>query len=184
MTDTPTKTHQLVGFFEDQTELEKAINDLQSVGVDRSQLSMLSRRSFEEHDPQDVSDVADLAMSPERDGKPATSEVDIRQGRTMVSGMAGAVGGTAAGAITLLTGAAAAVALPIAAAAGVGLGFATHLAGRKASEAETASLREQLEHGGIVLWVTARNESEEEKAIETLKGHGVRRLAVDGVEET
>jgi hypothetical protein len=183
MSEATPNPHQLVAFFEDEGELEAAESDLQGIGIDRSQLSMLSRKSFEENELRDGSDVADVAMSQEAQTKPAVSETDLRQGRTMVSGMAGFVGGGVAGAIALLSGAAAAAALPIAAAAGLGVGAAAHAAGRKATKGEVDALRQQLEHGGIVLWVTARDDREEERAIEVLKDHSVRRLAVDGVEK-
>jgi hypothetical protein len=179
MTDAPFEARQLVGLFEDQSTFEAAINDLQAGGIDRSQLSILSHRSFEEHDPHTEEEAAEAALDPESQGTAVTSDVDLRQGRTMLSGMAGAVGGSVTGAAILLTGAAAAAALPLAAAAGLGFGAAAHAAGRKASQTETRHLREQLEHGGIVLWVTPRTRHEEEAAMDILDRRAVRSIAVD-----
>jgi hypothetical protein len=179
MTDAPFEGRQLVGLFEDQSTFEAAINDLQGTGIDRSQLSILSHKSFEEHDPHNEEEAAEAALDPESKGTAVTSDVDLRQGRTMLSGMAGAVGGSVTGAAILLTGAAAAAALPLAAAAGLGFGAAAHAAGRKASHTEVRHLREQLEHGGIVLWVTPRTQHEEETAMDILGRRAARSIAVD-----
>lgn len=167
----------LVGLFHDQESLENAANALHSIGIDRSQLSMLSHKSLEKEEDElskASSSEENAALAHDRDRQSVHSETDIRQLRTMISGIAGTAGGAAGIGVAMIAGAAALPALAVAAGAGLGTGAVAHIIGRKAGQEEYDALRTQLEHGGIVLWVSPKNDDEREKAEAILRKHAVK----------
>lgn len=167
----------LIGLFCDERSLENAVNALQSVGVDRSQLSMLSWKSLEEEADdlsKDASSEQNATLARSLDKQSVHTETDVRQLRTLVSGIAGTAGGSVGIGVAMVAGAAALPALAVAAGAGLGTAAVAHAAGRKASEEELDALRVQLQHGGIVLWVSPQNDDEREKAEAILRQNAAR----------
>ncbi|NBC33197.1 MAG: hypothetical protein GVY13_11030 [Alphaproteobacteria bacterium] len=165
----------LVGLFCDKQSLDEAVNALQSAGIDRSQLSMLSHRSLEDGTlPPEASSEENASQSSAWDEQSIHSETDIRQLRAMLSGMAGTAGGAVGIGVAMVSGAAALPALAVAAGAGLGTAAVAHVAGRRAGESEFRALQTQIEHGGIVLWVTPQSDEEREKAEAILRKHAAR----------
>ena len=70
---------EAVAVFDDPNRLESAVSDLQSNGIDRSNLSLLAHPSLAGRLPARSQDVADDPATPRES---AVTDTDIRQGRS------------------------------------------------------------------------------------------------------
>src|SRR5690606_16484070 len=109
-------------------------------------------------------DTEKLADDPRADREAVVSDTDIRQGRTMAASTIGIAAALLASGATIATGGAALVAIIGAAAAGGGAAAAVEAVGRWADSEHHRFLREQAEHGGILLWARLDRPEQEEKA--------------------
>jgi hypothetical protein len=164
MTGTAT-IREAVAVFDDQAKLENAISELQSHGVDRSDLSFLAHQSLTDFRDDDSRRLMENPATPR---EPPVTDTDIRQGRVLGTGLAAAVAGLMAAGFTVATGGVAAATIAAAAAAG-GIGAAGALVGRKLGKDETSFLDAQLERGGVLLWVRIRDRDIERRALEILR---------------
>ena len=168
-----TTLREVVGFFHDEEPLFRAVSDLESAGIDRAELSLLARESLTDGRAEgEYGDTREAAEDPDAPRDPVFADTDVRQVRTMGTSIAGSLAGMAAAGVTIVTGGAAAVALAAAAAAGVGTAAVTEAVGRKAGKGEHDHLREQIENGGIILWVKVRDAATEAKAADILTRNG------------
>lgn len=164
---------EAVGVFHDEASLQSAVDELLISGFDRSSLSLLASDHAVEaklgHRYDKVSEIEDdLSV-------PRTAYVG-RDSRTegkglMVSGLAyvGAVG--TVGAI-VASGGTVGVAIAAAAAAGGAGGLVGMLLSRVLDRHHAQYLQQQLDHGGLLLWVNVHDEAHEAKAREILEKHG------------
>jgi len=161
---------EAVAVFDDPGKLETAVSELQSNGIDRSDLSFLAHASLA--NPSLANPVPDdsrrLADDPNTPREPAVTDPDIRQARVLGTGLAAAVAGLIAAGFAVATGGVAAAAISAAAAAG-GVGAASTFLGRKLGEDEASFVDAQLERGGVLLWVRTRDADLEHRAIEVLR---------------
>jgi hypothetical protein len=156
---------EAVAVFDDPVKLENAVSELQSNGIDRSELSFLAHTSLADSRHGDSQRLADDPATPR---EPAVTDTDIRQGRVLGTSLAAAVAGLIAAGFTVATGGIAAAALAAAAAAG-GVGAAGAFVGRKVGEDEASFLDAQLERGGVLLWVRTGDCDAERRALEVLR---------------
>lgn len=163
---------EAVGLFQDEDKLFEAISELEGSGFDRADISLLARDSlFDSALEREYDDTHDAMDSPRAPREPVVTDTDIRQGRTLATGMVGAAAGMGAAGVAILTGGAALAALAAAAAVGIGSGAVVNAIGRQAGQSEEGFLREQIERGGIVIWVRTPDATAEKNARAILSRH-------------
>jgi hypothetical protein len=158
---------EAVAVFDGSEQLESAVSELQSSGVDRSELSLLAHPSLVEHLPNDLRQAAE---DPATRREPVVSDTDLRQGRVLATSLAATIAAFAAAGFTVATGGIGAGVAAAAVAAG-GVGAASTLFGRKLADDQTSFLDEQLARGGVVLWVRTRDATSEQTVLEVLRRH-------------
>ena len=163
---------EAVGVFEDAGKLQAAIDDLLTSGFDRSELSLLAaeqtveeklhgtyRKVTELEDRGEVPRTAYVSTETVGDVEGAMTGGLIYVGATVAAGAIVASGGTLAAAI------AGAVVF-----GGTGGALGTILA-KWFGDHHAHYLKEQLDHGGLLLWVRTVNKERERRASEILRLH-------------
>ena len=167
--------HEAVGVFATTDELEAAIDALAGAGFDRTQMSLLGADSMiAPHVAPSITDTDRAADDPEAPRAAPVSEIDLRQGRTLAASMAGVIAGLVASGAAIMTGTAAIAAVIGAAAVGGGATRAVNAGGRWIERGRAVFLREQVDRGGILLWVTATDPERAAAAQGILTRHGAR----------
>ena len=133
--------YEVQGVFPSDEALQKAIGELTLAGFDRAEFSLPNV------------DVAPAQATPEQSSENPTTDVDIRQVRTMGTSMAGFAGAAAAAGATLATGGAAGLAIAAAAAIGVGSAAVANAGGQAADAAQSAGRDEKAKAGKLILAV-------------------------------
>ena len=159
---------EAVAVFDDPDRLENAMSDLQSNGIDRSNLSLLAHPSLAERLPARSRDVADDPATPRES---AVTDTDIRQGRVLGTSLAALIAALAAAGFTVATGGVAAATVAAAAVAAGGVGAVGALLGRRLGDDQEAFLDAQLAHGGVLLWVRTPDADAERRALGVLRRH-------------
>jgi hypothetical protein len=158
---------EAVAVFDDPDRLENAVSDLQSNGIDRSNLSLLAHPSLAEPLPAPSQG---LGGDPATPRESAVTDTDIRQGRVLGTSLAATIAGLAAAGFTVATGGVAAATVAAAVAAG-GVGAVGALLGRRMGEDQEAFLDAQLAHGGVLLWVRTPDADAERRTLGVLRRH-------------
>ena len=168
---------EAVGVFEDAASLQAAIDDLLTAGFDRAELSLLADEATVERKlGHAYAKPAELEDDPQvlRTAYVSTEARGDAQG-----GLIGAlvyVGAVAAaGAVVASGGTLAAVIAAAAAAGGAGGAIGAVLA-VLVGEGHGAYLQEQIDHGGLLLWVRTRDKAHEARAMEILSRHAGRHV--------
>ena len=160
---------EAVAVFDNAEKRESAVSELQSHGVDRSELSFLARAALTGRAPgslgQDTGDPTTLR-------EPVVSDTDLRQGRVLGTGLAATVAAFAAAGFTV---AAAGVGAAIAAAAvaASAAGAASTLLGHKLADDQASFLDAQLARGGVLLSVRTRDVAKERTALDILRRYSL-----------
>jgi len=170
---------EAVGVFHDEKALQGAVDELLVAGFDRSSLTLLaSEHAVIEklgHRYQKVDEIEDDLAVP----RVAYVGSDSRtEGKTAaVTGLAyvGALG--AVGAIVASGGTVAAAILAAAAAGGMG-GLIGAALSRFLDRHHAEYLREQLDHGGLLLWISTHDAAQEKKVCEILRQNGAEHVHV------
>lgn len=177
-----TDVREAVGVFDNAKALETAIDELQSSGFNRAEISVLAGAATVEkklgHRYEKVAELEDDAtvpttafVSPESigDAKGALMSALVYIGAVSLAGAVVASGGALAAAIT-----AAAIGGATGGMAGIGLSsFIT--------QHHADYLQEQLDRGGLLLWVHTRDGAHEERAQEVLARHSAHDVHVHGL---
>src|SRR5215469_16460356 len=117
---------EAVAVFDNAEKLESAVSELQSHGVDRSELSFLAHAELTGRAPGNLRQAAGDPTTPR---EPVVSDTDLRQGRVLGTGLAATIAAFAAAGFTVATGGVAAATIAATAAA-VGVGAVSTLVGR------------------------------------------------------
>jgi hypothetical protein len=166
---------EAVGFFGTADTLQEAIDKLMSSGFDRAELSLLAgEHTVDEklgHKYHKVTELEDDAAVP-RCCYVSTESVGDAEGG-LVGGLfyVGAV--AAVGAIVASGGGLAAAITGAALAGGTG-GLIGSVLARLVGEHHAHHLQEQLDHGGLLLWVRTRDAEHEKRAVDILRQHSGR----------
>lgn len=164
---------EVVGAFQSSEALEAAVTDLGSSGWDKSDMSLLGQEGvFQPGIPAHGHDMHQAADEPELKRSPVVEEEDIRQGRTLATSMGAVIAAFAASGATILTGGGALAAVIGAAAAGGGAAAAINAIGRWVSGSRSHFLKDQIDQGGILLWVKVQDGLQEAQASDILRRHG------------
>jgi hypothetical protein len=164
---------EAVGVFHDAESFQNAVEDLMKAGFDRSELSLLAgARAVEQklgHAYQKIQELED---------DPTVPRAAYVGNHSLAIGRIGIIGGLAyigavvgAGAVVASGGTLAAVITAAASAGGGGGllgGWAAGFLGRDRAQA----LQQQLDRGGLLLWVHVRDAAHAERATEILTGNG------------
>jgi hypothetical protein len=161
---------EAVGYFETVEALEAAIDELESSGFDRAEISVLaSEQTVDEklgHSYRKVSELEDDPTVP-RTFYVSRESVGDAEG-TLIGGSLYLAAVTAAGAIVASGGTLAAAIAGAIAAGGAGSVLGAVLA-KRVGDSHARYLQQQLAHGGLVLWVRTWQGEDEERAVAILK---------------
>jgi hypothetical protein len=170
---------EMVAVFDSREALENAIEDLQSNGFDRTQLSLLaSRDTVEEQLRHPVADVHEVADDPATPRSEPLERPDVGNVMGVAVGPPAAFAALAtAGVIALAGGPLAGIAVG-ALAAGGGVGA---LLAKSFNDQVVADFQDQIERGGILLWVSLRAPEQEAEARGILARHATGEVRVHEV---
>jgi hypothetical protein len=172
---------EAVGVFDTADSLQDAIDELQTSGFDRADLSLMTSEHVVEdklgHRYKKVSELEDDANVP-RTFYVERESIGEAQG-ALVGGLfyVGAIG--AAGLILASGGSMAAAILAASAAGGAG-GVIGAVLGKLIGDRHAQTLQEQLDRGGLLLWVRTWDEEHEKRAVDILRRHTGRDVHVHG----
>jgi len=159
---------EVVAVFDTARQLEDAVFDLQQHGFDRAAFSLLaSEHAVQQklgHSYQRVQEMEDEPAAPRETFFSRASRIEAEYG---LAALLATVAGLTVGAGS------AALMVPALIAAGGGAAIGG-LLGRMIHKHHAETLREQLERGGLLLWVNVRGQPEAEKAIRLLQGRAAR----------
>lgn len=170
---------EAVGVFHDERSLQGAVDEMLVAGFDRSSMSLLaSERAVSEklgHRYRKIDEIEDDLTVPRIAYVGSDSRIEGEA--VAVSGLAyvGALG--AVGAIVASGGTVAAAIIGAAAAGGMG-GLVGSALSRFLAQHHADRLRQQLDHGGLLLWVSTHDEAQEKKACEVLRKSGAEHVHV------
>ena len=163
---------EAVAVFEDAETLQAAIDELQSSGFDRAELSLLAGETAVQeklgHAYKKAEELEDDASVP-RAAYVSTESVGDAEGG-LIGGLMYVGALAAAGAVVATGGTLAATIAGAAVAGGVG-GLAGSALAKLVGDHHGQYIQEQLDHGGLLLWVRTRDKDHEKKATEILSKH-------------
>jgi hypothetical protein len=172
VTQPPLIVREAVGVFKSAENLQAAIDDLLQSGFHRAELSLLaSEHAVEEklgHRYRKVSSFADDPLIPRAAYVSPEAIGGAEGGLIGVLMYVGAM--AAAGAIVASGGTLTAVLVGAALTGGAG-GLIGSILAKWVGEDHARQLQQQVDHGGLLLWVRTWTSSHEERAISILKKH-------------
>lgn len=170
---------EVVGVFSRADDFQHAIDELLSAGFDRAQLSLLASASAIEqklgHRYSRVSDFEDDLTVPRAAYVSAESIGDAEGG--IIGGLL-YVGATAAAGAIVASGGALAMAIAAATLGGGIGGLLGAILARSIGRRHSQYLQEQLDRGGLLLWVSAWDAHAEKRAAAILEKHSGRDVHV------
>lgn len=173
MTEAGQTIREAVGVFHDREAFQNAVEDLMSAGFDRSELSLLAgERTIEEKLGHAYRRVQELEDEPTVPRAVYVENHSLAEGRTGVIGGLAYIGAVVGAGAVVASGGTLAAAVAAAAIAGGGSGLIGGWLARFLGRDYAQALQEQLEHGGLLLWVHLRDPAHEQRAIEILKRNG------------
>jgi hypothetical protein len=163
---------EAVGVFNRPEDLQDAIDELLSSGFDRAELSLLaSEHAVEEKLGRRYEKVGTLADDPmvPRVAYVSTEAIGDAEGG-LIGGLM-YVGATAAVGAVVVSGGTLAAAIVAAALAGGAGGLIGSILAKWLGDHHAHHLQEQIDHGGLLLWVRTRDAHAEKRAAEILRKH-------------
>jgi hypothetical protein len=172
---------EAVGIFHDPRDLEAAIDDLLSSGFDRAELSLLaSEHAIQQklgHRYEKVERLVDDPVIP-RAAFVSTEAIGDAKGG-LIGGLLYVGATVAAGAIVASGGAIATAIIGSVLAGGAG-GLLGAILAKWLDHHHASYLQEQVERGGLLLWVRTMTASDEERALKILQQHAGEHVHVHG----
>ncbi|HEX5237968.1 MAG TPA: hypothetical protein VFW39_05840 [Sphingomicrobium sp.] len=167
----------MVGVFHKPEDLESAIDELLSSGFDRAELSLLAREAAVAEKLggfyREAGEMADDPAVP-RAAFISTAAIGDAQG-ALIGGLA-YVGATVAIGTVVMSGAAMGAAIAAAVLAGGTGGLVGSVFARWVGHHHAAHLRDQIENGGLLLWVRAWNHNDEAQALRIVSKHAAEQV--------
>lgn len=163
---------EAVGYFKSPEALQAAVDELLSSGFDRAELSLLADEStVEEKLGHQYRKVAELEDEPQaaRCCYVSTESIGDAEGALIGGPLYVAAGATAG--VTLASGGTMAAAILGAALAGGTGGLIGSVLAKLVGDWHAHRIQEQLEHGGLLLWVRTRDADHEKTAIAIMQKH-------------
>lgn len=178
------RAREAVGVFADPASLEMAVDELEIAGFDRATISVLATdeaiKDRVGHLYRNVAEIEDNRHVPQ--GAFVSSDALV-EGEAAAVGIPTYIGGcAAAGVVAVAFGGALAATIAAAVAGGAaGAGLGAILA-RAIGKHHAEHVVEQLAQGGLVLWVSLRDDSAEQRALQILGKAGARDIHVHELE--
>lgn len=179
------KMREAVAVFDDPEALKSAVSELQGNGFNRADISFLARDGLlTGHVKARYGEAGAVEDDPAVPREAVIEETDIRQRRTLEVSMAATIAAFAAAGFTVMSGGATLAAAGAAAAAMGGVGGLGALIGKAMGTGQKTFLREQLERGGILLWVRTPDADAETRACAILRRHAAHDVHVHEIVAT
>jgi hypothetical protein len=163
---------EAVGIFRHPEDFQAAVDELQSSGFHRAELSLLaSEEAVEEKLGHRYRRTAALADDP---AVPRAAYVSIESIGGAEGGLIGGlmyVGAVAAAGAVVVSGGTLAAGIAAAALAGGGGGLIGSILAKWVGDQHAEYLQKQVDRGGLLLWVRTRDAGYERRAVEILKKH-------------
>ena len=173
---------EIIALFDSREALENAVEDLQSNGFDRMQLSLLaSRETVEERLHHRLTDVHEVEDDPAAPRSEPLERPDVGNVMGVAVGPPTAFAAMATAGIVALSGGALAGIAAGALAAGGGVAALGAFLAKGVNDRVAADFQEQVELGGILLWVSLRNPEQEAEARAVLARHTKSELRVHDI---
>lgn len=173
---------EAVGVFDTPETLQEAIDELVSSGFDRAELSLLAaEKTVDEklgHRYRKIAELEDDPIVP-RCCYVSTESIGDAEGG-LVGGLMYVGATVAAGAVVASGGALALVIAAASIAGGVG-GLLGAILAKSLGDQHARHLQEQLDHGGLLLWVRTPDAEDERRATDILAKHSGRDVHVHGL---
>jgi hypothetical protein len=170
---------EAVGIFHRAEDLQSAIDELLSSGFHRSELSLLADASTVEkklgHCQRNASALADAAAAP-RSAYVSPEAIGDAQGG-LIGGLVYVGAAVAAGVAVASGGTLPVVIAAVVLAGGTG-GLLGSVLASWLGDHHARYIREQIERGGLLLWVRTRTSSDEARAVDILKRHSAGQVHV------
>lgn len=177
------RIREAVAAFDDPEALKSAVSELQGSGFNRADISFLARDGLTTgHVEAEYGNARAVEDDPGVPREAVTDETDIRQRRTLEISMAATVAAFAAAGFTVMSGGATLLAAGAAAAAMGGVGGIGALIGKAWGTGQKTFMREQIERGGVLIWVRTPDAAAEERAAAILRRHGAHDVHVHEVD--
>jgi hypothetical protein len=172
MTDMQAKVREAVGVFKNAKTLQGAIDELLSSGFDHAELSLLAGEEAVERElGQKYTRVAELEDDPRVPRKCYISKESVGAAEGALIGGLFYVGACLAGGAVVVAGGTLVSAIVAAVAFGGSGGLIGAVLAKIIDDIHAMRIEEQLEHGGLVLWVRTWNEGDERRAVDILQRH-------------
>lgn len=173
---------EAVGVFHDADSMQAAIDELQSNGFSRADLSLMAGdetvREKLGHIYERVEEAEDDPAAPRTVYVAPESRGDAEGG--LIGGLM-YVGALAAAGAIVASGGTVAAAIGAAVAAGAGGGLIGGALAMLLEEKHAIYVEDQLRHGGMLLWVSLRDAAHEEKALSILRSHSAHDVHVHDI---
>lgn len=167
---TESKLREAVGVFHEEETLQNAVDELLINGFDRADLNLVAgHKTVEEKLGHDYRLVREIEDDPDVPYRAYAGRDSRTEAKSAVLGGLAYVGAVAAAGMVLASGGTVAAALVSAAAAGGAGGLVGGLFARFMDRGHARYLEEQIDRGGLLLWVRADGKERERKATEILK---------------
>lgn len=164
---------EAVGVFHDRDSFQNAVEDLMSAGFDRAELSLLAgEQAIEEKLGHAYRRVQELRDNPKVPRAVYVENHSVAEGKTGVIGGLAYIGAVVGAGAAVASGGTLAAAVAAAAIAGGGGGLIGGWLAQFLGRDQANALQNQLDRGGLLLWVHVRDQAREERAIEILKRDG------------
>lgn len=163
---------EAVGYFDTADTLQAAIDELMSSGFDRAELSLLaSEQAVEEKLGHIYRKVTELEDDPRAARTFYVSDESVGAGEGALIGAPLYVAAGVAGGLVIASGGTMAAAILGAVLAGGAGGLIGGIFAKFFGDRHAEHLQEQIEHGGLLLWVRTRDAAHEQRAVEIMKKH-------------
>lgn len=163
---------EAVGVFDGPETFQRAIDELLSAGFHRSELSLLaSENTVREKLGHRYHKANELADSPDVPRVAYVSPEAIGGAEGALIGTLIYVGATAAGGAVIIGGGGLAVAIAAVALAGSVGGLVGAILAKFVGNHHARYLQDQIDRGGLLLWVRTWNPERERRAVEILRRH-------------
>ena len=173
---------EAVGVFHTAPEMEAAIEELEEHGFDRAEISLLaSEESVREKLGHRFYDAKSLEDDPKVPRTAFVSTESIGDAEGALIGGLMYVGALTAAGLVVASGGAFGALLTAAVAGGASGGLIGGVLAALVGEQHAKSLQEQLDHGGLLVWVRTPSPADEEKAVGVLKRNGATDVHVHSI---
>ncbi len=166
------KVREAVAVFDQAENYEAAIEELNSAGFDRADISLLaSEAAVDQKLPHKYRRIERLEDKDEVPRSAYVSSPDVTTGRGAAMAGLAYIGATAAAGLVVASGGTMAAVIAAAIAAGGGGGALGSVAAKWLGTRHAQTIEEQVNAGGLLLWVNVRDPEHERRALDILSRH-------------